>query len=180
MTLDLNLILTLQGWLNHPMGIGLAVFCARYAIFLFAPLIVWIWVKKEHPQDRHLMKDAMIALLVSLVLAAVIGDAIGRARPFIASSQVQYWVPIPLSEASFPSRHATAAFAMAGMIALVSTPMAWIAMILASLVAFGRVAAGVHYPSDVLAGALLGLACAALVRYLHHALRRPDVKGNKK
>jgi membrane-associated phospholipid phosphatase len=47
---------------------------------------------------------------------------------------------------------------------------------LAFLVAFGRVASGVHYPSDVLVGMVVGFLSFAVVRRLHHALRRRDLR----
>jgi undecaprenyl-diphosphatase len=68
---------------------------------------------------------------------------------------------------SFPSGHATNAFALATFFALLAyahLPKGWartmlmsLAFLLAALVAFGRVYLGVHYVSDVVAGALLGV-----------------------
>ncbi|SFL74748.1 phosphatase PAP2 family protein [Streptomyces pini] len=64
---------------------------------------------------------------------------------------------------SFPSNHATIAAAAAVAVVLVWRAMAWLVLPLAVLTAFSRVFLGVHYPHDVVAGALLGAAAVLLV-----------------
>ena len=73
---------------------------------------------------------------------------------------------------SFPSGHATAAFAAAGvhLAAAYGGQEPWvlaiIAVVIAALVAFGRVMAGVHYVTDVIGGSILGLLCVGFVGYI--------------
>ena len=64
------------------------------------------------------------------------------------------------ADGGFPSDHATAAFAIGVAVLLRHRAAGVVVLILAALLAVGRVAIGVHYPSDVLAGALLGTAVA--------------------
>ncbi|MBN3933163.1 phosphatase PAP2 family protein [Streptomyces verrucosisporus] len=64
---------------------------------------------------------------------------------------------------SFPSNHATIAAAAAVAVVLTWRATAWLALPLAVLTAFSRVFLGVHYPHDVVAGALLGAAAVLLV-----------------
>ena len=61
------------------------------------------------------------------------------------------------SSLSFPSAHATSSFAVATAMTRVE-PIAALAFILAAALALGRPYLGMHYPSDVLAGAILGVA----------------------
>ncbi|MEV5008522.1 phosphatase PAP2 family protein [Streptomyces sp. NPDC056159] len=95
-----------------------------------------------------------------------------RPRPDRDAGQVPpaRHVPMPAS-ASFPSGHSASAFAFA---TAVSTELPWTAApldLLATAVAYSRVHTGVHYPADVVAGALLGMICASAVvgaqRVLH-------------
>ena len=67
------------------------------------------------------------------------------------------------TDPSFPSDHAAAAFAIAFAVLFVSRPLGAVFLLAAAIVALSRVFAGVHYPADVAAGALIGLASAALV-----------------
>jgi undecaprenyl-diphosphatase len=73
---------------------------------------------------------------------------------------------------SFPSGHATVAFACATVLALAVPRLRVPLFVLAALIAFSRVYVGVHYPFDVLAGAVLGVGLATALRMLAGALRR--------
>lgn len=66
------------------------------------------------------------------------------------------------SKLSFPSAHATSSFAAATAVTRVEPRAAVPALALATLIAYGRPYLGVHYPSDVLAGAALGTAVGKL------------------
>ena len=66
---------------------------------------------------------------------------------------------------SFPSDHATAAFAIAVALLRRHRKAGAIALVLAGLLAIARVAVGTHYPSDVLAGALIGTTAALILWY---------------
>ncbi len=82
---------------------------------------------------------------------------------------------------SFPSIHAAAALGLASAV-LLSRHRLWGAVMLmfALLMAAARVAAGVHWPSDLAGGGLIGLAAAVIIARLHHRCwRRPGlVKEN--
>jgi len=73
---------------------------------------------------------------------------------------------------SFPSGHATVSFACATVLALAVPRLSLPLFTLAVLISFSRVYVGVHYPFDVLAGAVLGIAIAIALRTLGAVLRR--------
>ena len=93
-----------------------------------------------------------------------------RRRPDRAAEQVPVarHVRMP-SSTSFPSGHSAAAFAFATGVGHVLPPTAIPLHGLAALVAYSRVHTGVHYPGDVVAGALTGTVLAQLTT---HALDR--------
>jgi undecaprenyl-diphosphatase len=72
-----------------------------------------------------------------------------------------------LTSFSFPSGHAATSFAVASIIGHYSRRAAVPAFLLAALVAFSRIYVGVHYPSDVLGGAVLGCATGGFIIFLH-------------
>ena len=66
---------------------------------------------------------------------------------------------------SFPSGHTAAAFVFATLVAAFYPPFALPAYLMATLIGFSRVMLGVHYPSDIAAGALLGVVCCETALY---------------
>ena len=95
----------------------------------------------------------------------------GRARPQLHAKYPDMiglyhfdMVSVFASYASFPSGHAVTAFAMATAIAFIAPRLGWPLLIVACAVGLSRVAIGSHYPSDVVAGAALGVASAVVAR----------------
>jgi undecaprenyl-diphosphatase len=105
---------------------------------------------------------------LALAVAQVVSRLVDRPRPFVADPSGVHLFAGHVADASFPSDHATAAFAIATAVLLHDRRLGAVVLACAAVLGAGRVAVGVHYPSDVIAGALLG-AVAALV--VHVALR---------
>jgi undecaprenyl-diphosphatase len=108
--------------------------------------------------------------LLALVTADLAADGvslalrqwIGRDRPPLVFEEPRPLVHVPHTGA-FPSGHASTAFASATVIAWASRRLAVPAYVLAAAIAWSRVYVGVHWPFDVIAGALLGTAIALLL-----------------
>jgi len=110
------------------------------------------------------------ALLLSLLFCnLLLKNLIARQRPYEMLAWLQPLIPL-LTDFSFPSGHATSSFAAATAIALSfrGRKCADFVFLLALLISFSRLYVGVHYPSDVLAGLILGLFCGFLA---HRCLR---------
>lgn len=114
------------------------------------------------------------AVLVSVLSGELIKWIVGRGRPFVGGQANAFnFSHFAGTEAysSFPSGHATTAFALAFAVAAI-WPRARIAMIVYALViAASRLVLLAHHPSDVVAGALVGITGAMAVRYWFAARR---------
>ena len=98
-------------------------------------------------------------------------DWIGRRRPPLVYPEPKPLVHVPHSGA-FPSGHAATAFACATVLACWDRRLAVPAYVLAAAIAWSRVYVGVHWPLDVLGGAVLGVLIATALLRLLRALRR--------
>lgn len=118
-------------------------------------------------------RTRMIGLLILCALIVMLGindvilkNAVQRIRPFIVDPTVKNLVSA--HGYSFPSGHTAAAFAAAGV--MWQTLPRWcggLALCLAGLIGVSRIYLEVHYPSDVLGGALIGLGIAWMVVKLY-------------
>lgn len=141
---------------------------------LFLALVVVIAVLARHERFSPLRRAAVAAGLsagLGLLVVKVITHFYDRARPFVAHRGAVHLFAKHAADAGFPSDHATASMAIAAAF-LLRRKYGWglLTFVFAWILDFGRVAAGFHYPSDVLAGAALGALCAL-------ALWVPPVRG---
>jgi len=126
-------------------------------IWILAALVLIVFGRQETKRAAFLM---LAALFISyLVGEEVLKALFQRPRPFQTLPGVNLLVPPPGSF-SFPSGHTANAFAAGLVLARKIPALALPALIIAVLMAFSRVYVGVHYPLDVLCGALVGIACA--------------------
>jgi undecaprenyl-diphosphatase len=119
---------------------------------------------------RHGVVAAGFSALLALGIAHLIADLWARPRPYMAHPDAHLFIARS-ADTSFPSDHATAAFAIAVALLLRHRKAGVIALAMAVVLCVARVAVGTHYPGDVLAGAAVGTA-AALVLW-HSSVREP-------
>jgi undecaprenyl-diphosphatase len=87
-------------------------------------------------------------------------DAIDRTRPFAAHPQIDPLYVVHSS--SFPAGHAATAFAGATLLSYLAPRAAPAFVVLAVLIGYSRVYVGVHYPGDVVVGALIGVVIGVI------------------
>ncbi|WHH60282.1 phosphatase PAP2 family protein [Petroclostridium sp. X23] len=105
------------------------------------------------------------SLTASHIIVQIMKKIINRLRPHQVLNDVNTF-DIRLYSYSFPSGHTTAAFSIAGSIAFLFPGFTVLALSAAGLVGISRMYLGVHYPTDVLIGTLLGFASAFYVHKL--------------
>lgn len=103
-----------------------------------------------------------IMLVISLGCCFVIGNLllkniVARPRPCWINESVNMLISIP-TDSSFPSGHTMSAFAAAAVIMYTNRKLGIAAYILAVLIAFSRLYLYVHFPTDIMAGAVIGTA----------------------
>ncbi|WP_028116164.1 phosphatase PAP2 family protein [Ferrimonas senticii] len=114
---------------------------------------------------RLFLQLALIAFAIELPLYWLLKNTLKRARPCHALSDVVLLFK-PHDQFSLPSGHSAAAVLFASLLGWYWPPLMLLAFAWAALVALSRVVLGVHYLSDVLAGALLGMLAAQLSFWL--------------
>jgi undecaprenyl-diphosphatase len=111
---------------------------------------------------RGILASLGLAILVGATTFAAdsasfgVKDLTSRTRPFVAHPQIHPLYVVHSS--SFPAGHAATAFAGATLLAYVWPRGTTFFLLLAAAIGYSRVYVGVHYPSDVIVGALLGVA----------------------
>src|SRR5436189_5764154 len=115
-------------------------------------------------RDRLLIASALAVAAsgVGLAIAAALARIVDRPRPFVAHPQIHAFLA-HAPDPGFPSDHATAAFAIAAVLLVRFGGRALPVLLAAVALAASRVLIGLHYPADVLAGALIGTAAAPAV-----------------
>lgn len=110
-----------------------------------------------------------VLLLAGLAVGVLVGNVclknlIARPRPCWLDDSVHLLIASP-TDYSFPSGHTLSSVIGATVLTKTNHKFAWAAIPLAAVIAFSRLYLFVHYPSDILAGAVLGIAIGEAVYY---------------
>lgn len=119
-----------------------------------------------HPESTsHTLELVGICQIVAAALAMQMKHRLACLRPDAYSPQIQPMIPTP-GHGTLPSAHAAEAFIVAGILSILLPPSmdrANMLMAQASRIAVNRTVAGVHFPADTFAGALMGLTLAEYI-----------------
>lgn len=148
---------------------------ASWGEALFIAIVVgWFLVGwfRGLPSDRQGAISALVGAGMALLVNQVIGLFWARPRPFAAHPADVHVLLSHGADASFPSDHASAAFAIGVVLFTIHRKLGSLGLLLAVLMSYARVYVGDHYPGDVFAGALVGtLVAVTLVTWLEPAMR---------
>ena len=147
-------------WPTH-LGVGLVLLA-----------VAW-WRGKQ--KWMRIFLAMLIALTLAGVAARVVKISVGRARPSVKSEQV--WTGPRLSSKfyGFPSGHVAASAGFFGVLLFANWRIGLSFMAIPLLIGFARMYVGAHYLSDVIAAAVLGILCAAIVAqfFIRNRSREP-------
>lgn len=129
--------------------------------FLIGLVIVLIVLGNDM---RSLGIEIALALGVSTIVVQILKRTFSRNRPYWILENLNTY-GIDLRDYSFPSGHSAASFSVCTIIALNFPAFSLLIMFVAILVAVSRIYLAVHYPTDVLAGIIIGIVSSLIVHY---------------
>lgn len=172
---DINTLKKING-IDNNFVTGYSKVFAKSVPYVVVGVPVAIGVYALIDKNHKLLKDA-IYIGTSVIEAAIISYgvkfAVDRTRPYDRYPGLIHPVDPP-SSSSFPSAHTAAAFSLATSLSITYPKWYVIApsAIWACSVGFARMNQGVHYPTDVLGGAVIGAGCAVANIYINRWLGR--------
>ena len=166
--LDLNLFNAIHGLAGQNNLLdSVIVFCAEYFIDVLLIVLAIFAFQKWRAGDISSFMEYVVSVAAGIFARLVVTEAIRffyhRPRPFLALH-----IPHLLTdtEYSFPSGHTIFMFALATAMLSVNKKFAYVLYVCGLLIGLSRVAAGVHYPSDIVGGVVLGILTGYLVAKL--------------
>jgi undecaprenyl-diphosphatase len=130
-------------------------------LFFLGILVYWFAPAKA---NRRMVLQSLVAACISLTIGGWLAQLFYHDRPFV--THVVFQLIQHPANASFPSDHATGTFVIATAIWLYRKKEGTVWLFVAGCIAFSRIWVGVHYPSDVVVGAILGIFSAVGIHYL--------------
>ena len=169
---DINTIKTINNWGVHDLSRTLSHSGILLPVGVPAAMGIYALIQKDEP----LLKDAIYigtSVIEAVGITYGLKYAFDRQRPYVKYPDKIH--PIDAEDSpSFPSGHTAAAFSLATSLSITYPKWYVIApsAIWACGVGFARINQGVHYPSDVLTGAAIGVGCAFVNVYVNRWLNK--------
>jgi undecaprenyl-diphosphatase len=180
-SLDHRIFLLINHWPHTPVTDAVAltlsgVFASTVMVWLL--LSVWLFVREEKRDHWFFLPVVVASLLSILITDGILKNFFNRNRPPLSLGTIT--VGSPLLDHSFPSGHATFAWALAVVLADKEPRAKWLFYALAFFISLSRVYLGQHYPYDVIAGTLVGLVIGYFSLWVEQVLVRKFHKKRRK
>ena len=177
---DITLFRFINGTLANPVtDFIMPIITSDWNLRIFYAVAVILLLWRGSRETRWLVGFSIVTMLLADQLASgFLKELIGRARPCQTLDAVHLLVNCG-SGKSMPSGHATNAFAQAAFFVVSFRKHGWWLFPFAALVAISRVFVGVHYPFDIVVGALLGSMVGVAMAWLNNALGRSQRKHSR-
>ncbi len=171
---DINVLKTVNGWHMHGVSRGFSVSSVILPVGVPVGMGIYALAKKDRPMLQNVAYIGT-AVIEAAAVAYIAKHAVDRERPFVKYPDKLHTYDTPNADSpSFPSGHTVAAFSLAASLSIayprwyvIAPSAAW-----ACGVGLARMNQGVHYPSDVLAGAAIGVGLAFANIYINRWLNK--------
>jgi len=137
---------------------------SEYLIYSLPLILIILWLFSSKGKIVAL-KALFSAILAWPIIALILGKIVNRPRPFTTGGVQELIFHRPTY--SFPSDHAAALFAVAFSIWFCGyKKLATLVFVIAGVISLYRIGAGIHFPSDIIAGIIIGLGAALIIKLL--------------
>lgn len=137
------------------------------ATFSIGVVLILLFITQG--ESRRAAGVAALSLTASHLLVRWLKGSIKRFRPYLAIKEWKVFGK-PLRDHSFPSGHTTSIFSIVTPFAFVFPTVAFLMYLVAITVGFSRVYLGFHYPSDVIAGIVIGVSVSLSSQFMLYFL----------
>lgn len=142
-------------------------------VIFFASILIWVLIAGllfvwliDGRVKKEIALHSMFAALLSWGVAKMLKDLIPSTRPYLVNGTIPMTL-VPPSDSAFPSTHTAIAFAIAISLWLHDKVLGTLFVAMALAIGIARIFSNVHYPLDIVGGAVVGSAVALLVDRLH-------------
>jgi len=170
---DANILEAINGLANHSKVIDLiGIFLADYLPYLLVLLLAsfLFWPKKDKIKNRVMVLVSIAAALIArFVVKNIVLFFYDRPRPYMDLTPVHKLIHMSAAEnlQSFPSGHALFFFALSAVIYSFNKKIGIFFLACSTLMSIARIFIGVHWPSDILAGAILGIIIGVIIKWVY-------------
>ena len=170
---DANVFGAINGLANHSrvidlIGIFLADYLPYFLVLLLASFL--FWPKKDKTKNRAMILLSIAAALIArFMVKTIILFFYDRPRPYMELTSVHKLISVSAVEnlQSFPSGHAIFFFALSTVIYSFNKKLGIFFLAFSTLMSIARIFVGVHWPSDILAGAILGTIIGVIIKWVY-------------
>jgi len=148
-----------------------AIFFAEYLQYLVVFCLLLFLVKKFRRNLGMVIFAFTAAIFSRFIITEIIRYFFPRIRPFVENS-VNLLIGYNATESSFPSGHAAFFFALSTIVYFYNKKAGTFFFIASFLISISRVFVGIHWPFDILAGALVGIFSGWLINKISNKIKK--------
>ncbi len=139
--------------------LDLVVIITHIVPYIFWGLLTMFFFLRK--KDRKLALLMIVAIALDFILVTAVKDIVARERPYQVLD-VRQLVPEEANK-SFPSNHVQISFLLSAIVFIFYRKLGIGLFLISLFIGFGRIYLGVHYPSDVLGGTIIGILLSLLI-----------------